>query len=155
YSGHHCLLYCSCSVSVRGHLATEAVCLGDDGPNLFIAELGCFRRVTLREHAAARTDFDAVSSILRDLAGLLKKRRSSIRYTVSLVLELRVKQVLVAMSAGYSDGRSRSVYPWAWDVAGVDRIAQRYVGVTVRAYIAHGRETGFQSHSCVLSAIKR
>src|SRR5262249_62119606 len=82
-------------------------------------------------------------------------RRDSVGGSLGGVVKLGSEQVAVAVAAGNSQGRSGSLHARAAHVAGIDCVPQRDVGITFRAHITNGSETGQQRQACVLDANKR
>src|SRR6266511_1634231 len=143
------------AVGLGRDFTTQAVGFGDDGLHLFERVLRGLRVVAEREHSAGRTDFDHVGAVLDHLARLSHHGRHPVGDAFVEVIEFRREQVVVAMPAGDAEGRSGGYDPRPRDVAGVDRVAQRDVGVAARADVAHSREAGFEREPRVLRAGQR
>ena len=56
------------------------------------------------------------------------------------------------MAAGNAEGGPRDLHVRAWDVAGVDLVAEGYVGEVVGADVADGGEAGFEGDLGVFDA---
>src|SRR4030095_3941072 len=148
------LFYSRRTVCVSSDFSAEPVSFGDDCANLFVAELGCFGRIALGQNPATRADLYAVRAVFGDLSRFGHQRRHAIGNAIALMVKLGSEETFVSVSPRYSDCRPRCVYARTGDIAGIDGVAQRYVGISVCANVAHRGEAGFQSDPRILRTVE-
>src|SRR5260370_5307171 len=112
--------------------------VGDDGLHLFEGVLAGLRVVTLGEDAAGCSDLDEVSTVFNVFADLMLDGGNAVGYCLTVYVVLVGEKVLVHVAAGDAESGARGLYVRAGDVAGVDLVAEGYVGVVVGAYVADG-----------------
>ena len=133
------------TVGVRGHLAAEAVGVGDESLHFFKRELGGIGVVALGEHAAGGADLDEIGTVLDVLPHHVLHSGNAVGYAVADRVVLEWEQILVAVSAGDADERAADLHVRSGDLAGVDGVAQVDIDKVVGAHVADGGEARHQS----------
>ncbi len=127
-----------CAVGVRGDLAAEAVCVGDDGLHLFEGVLAGLRVVALGEDAACGSDLDEVGAVLDVFADLMLDGGDAVGYALAMNVVFEGVKVLVHVAASDAERGAGGLHVRAGNVAGVDLVAEGDVGVVVGADVADG-----------------
>ena len=92
----------------------------------------------LGEHAAGAAELDDVGAIFDVAADCGPHADDAIGSAFGAVVEFRREQIIVAVTAGDSERRTRRENAGAGDLAVVDRIAHRDVAEADRADVANG-----------------
>ena len=111
-------------MGVRGDLAAEAMCVGDDGAQFLLGVLRVLGIVAQRQDAAGGADLDDVSAVLDDLAHLVLHVFDAVSDADLGGMPLVGQQVVVAMSAGNAQRRTAGVDARTGHVARIDGVAQ-------------------------------
>src|SRR6185369_4291215 len=137
------------AVSVCGDFAPETVSVGDKGLHFLERVLRSVGIVALGHDSAGGADLDDVGAILDDLADFMLDGWNAVGDTIRGLMEIKGKQIFVAVSAGDSKGGAADEHVRSGYVAIVDGIAQSNITVPAGADVAHGGEACEQSEARV------
>ena len=117
---------------------------------LLLADVGA-----LRQHPAGGAELHHVSAILDHFSYLGAHRPRPVGNTTGAVLITRRQQIVVAVTTGDTERRSRDTKPRADDLAVVDGVAQGDIGIPFGADVAYRRKPRLDRLLGVEGAIER